>query len=43
MVKRAISVDENLTLLAADMLKLRHQPLETAGTQGEQNPIAGPV
>ena len=34
---------ENLPALAANALKVRHKPLEIAGWQGEQKPIAGPT
>ncbi|MGH6920685.1 MAG: hypothetical protein ACREJ0_23620 [Geminicoccaceae bacterium] len=43
MVERIISVHEDLPVLAANVLELRHQPLEIAGRQGEQKPIAGPT
>jgi hypothetical protein len=42
MVERTISVHEDLRALAANLFKLRHKPLEIAGGQGEQKPIAGP-
>jgi hypothetical protein len=29
--------------LAVNLFKLRHKPLEIAGRQGKQKPIAGPV
>gem|GEM_PF-3648216 len=35
MVERTISVQKDLTALAANLFKLRHQPLEIAGWQGE--------
>ena len=43
MVERTISVHENLPALAANVFKLRHEPLEIAGWQGKQKPIAGPI
>jgi hypothetical protein len=43
MVKRTISVHENLLALAANVFQLRHESLEVAGGQGEQKPIAGPI
>ena len=43
MVERTISVHEDLPALAANLFKLRHKPLEIAGWQGEQKPIAGPI
>jgi hypothetical protein len=43
MVKRTISVHEDLRALAANLFKLRHKPLEIAGGQREQKPIVGPV
>jgi hypothetical protein len=42
MVKRTIRVHEDLRALAAYLFKLRHKPLEIAGWQGKQKPIAGP-
>ena len=35
MVERTISVHEDLLALAANVFKLRHEPLEIAGWQGE--------
>jgi hypothetical protein len=42
-VERTIGVHEDLLALAANVFKLRHKPLEIAGGQGEQKPIAGPI
>jgi hypothetical protein len=42
MVERTISVHEDLRALAPNLFKLRHKPLEIAGGQGKQKPIAGP-
>jgi hypothetical protein len=33
----------NLLALAVDLFKRRHEPLEIAGWQGEQKPIAGRI
>jgi hypothetical protein len=41
-VKRTISIHENLLALAANVLKLRDESLEIAGGKREQKPIAGP-
>jgi len=35
MVERTIGVQEDLPALAANMFKVRHEPLEIAGWQGE--------
>jgi len=35
MVERTISVHEDLLALAANVFKLRHEPLEIAGWQGQ--------
>jgi hypothetical protein len=43
MVERTIGVHQDLRALAANELKLRHKPLEIAGRQREQKPIAGPI
>jgi hypothetical protein len=43
MVERTISVHENLLALAANVFKLRHESLEIARGQREQEPIAGPI
>jgi len=43
MVEEAISVHQDLRAVAADALKLRHQPSEIGGWQGEQKPVAGPI
>ena len=43
MVERAIGVHQDLRALAANLFKLRHKPLEIAGGQSEQKPIAGPI
>jgi hypothetical protein len=43
MVKRTISVHEDLRALAAHLFKLRHKPLEIAGGQGKQKPVAWPI
>jgi hypothetical protein len=40
-VERTISVHENLPAFVANVFKLRHKSLETAGWQGQQKPIAG--
>ena len=42
-VKRTVSVHENLLAFAANVFKLRRESLEIAGGQGEQKPIAGPI
>jgi hypothetical protein len=42
-VERTIGVHQDLPALAANLFKLRHKPLEIAGGQGEQKPIAGPI
>ncbi len=43
MVERTIGVHQDLRALAANLFKLRHKPLEIAGRQREQKPIAGPI
>ena len=43
MVERTISVHQDLRAFAANLFKLRHKPLEIAGRQRQQKPIAGPV
>jgi hypothetical protein len=43
MVERAIGVHQDLPMLAGNVVELRHEPLEIAGRQGEQEPIAGPI
>jgi hypothetical protein len=43
MVERTVSVHEDLPAFACNLFKLRHKPLEIAGWQGEQKPIAGPI
>ena len=43
MVERTISVHQDLTALAADVFKLRHEPLEIRGWQGNKKPIEGPI
>jgi hypothetical protein len=43
MVERTIGVDQDLRAAAANMLELRHDPLEIARWQVEQKPIAGPI
>jgi hypothetical protein len=43
MVERAIGVHQDLRAVAADVFKLQHKPLEIAGGQREQQPIAGPI
>jgi hypothetical protein len=43
MVERTIGVHQDLRALAANLFKLRHKPLEIAGGQREQKPIAGPI
>jgi esterase/lipase superfamily enzyme len=42
-VERTISVQQNLLAFAANLFKLRHKPLEIAGWQGKQKPIARPI
>jgi hypothetical protein len=42
-VERTISVHEDLPALAANLFKVWQNPLEIAGWQGEQKPIAGPI
>jgi hypothetical protein len=42
-VERTIGVHQDLCALAANPFKLRHKPLEIAGGQREQKPIAGPI
>jgi hypothetical protein len=42
-VERTINVQQNLHAFAANLFKLRHEPLEIAGWQGKQKPIAGPI
>ena len=42
-VKRTISVHEDLLAFARNVFELRHKPPEIAGWQGEQKPIAGPI
>jgi len=43
MVERTIGVHQDLRTLAANLFKLWHKPLEIAGRQREQQPIAGPI
>jgi hypothetical protein len=43
MVKRTISVHENLRTSAWNVLKLWYEPLQIAGWQSEQKSIAGPT
>jgi hypothetical protein len=43
MVERTVGVHQDLRALAANLFKLRHKPLEIAGWQGKQKPIAGPI
>jgi hypothetical protein len=43
MVERTVRVHQDLGALAANVFKVRHNPLEIAGGQGEQKPIAGPI
>ena len=43
MVKRTVDVEEDLFALARDILKLRQEPPEIAGRQGEEKTIAGPI
>jgi hypothetical protein len=43
MVECTIGVHQDLRALAANLFKLRHKPLEIAGGQREQKPIAGPI
>jgi hypothetical protein len=43
MVERTIGIHQDLRALAANLFKLRHKPLEIAGGQREQKPIAGPI
>ena len=42
MVERAVGLDEHLLACAGNGLKLRHEPLQIAGWQRKQQPIAGP-
>jgi hypothetical protein len=39
MVERTIGVHQDLRALAANLLKLRHKPLEIAGGQREVVPV----
>ena len=43
MVERAIGVHQDLRAFAANSFKLRHKPLEIAGRQRQQKPIAGSI
>jgi hypothetical protein len=43
MVERTICVHQDLRALAANLFKLRHNPLEIACGQRQQQPIAGPI
>ena len=43
MVERAVSFNEKLLMLTANVLKLRHEPFEIAGREGEQEPVEGPI
>ena len=43
MVERTIRVHEDLLALAANMLELRHEPLEVSRWQGEQKAISRPI
>jgi hypothetical protein len=43
MVERTVGVHQHLPALAGDVFELRHEPLEIAGWQGEQKPIARPI
>jgi hypothetical protein len=43
MVERTVGVHEDLPALAVNLFKLRHEPLEIAGWEGEQKPIARPI
>ena len=43
MVERTISFHENLLAAAGNVFKIWHEPLEIAGRQSEQKPIAGPI
>jgi esterase/lipase superfamily enzyme len=42
-VERTVSVHQDLPALAWNAFKLRHKPLEIAGWQSKQKPIAGPI
>jgi hypothetical protein len=43
MVERTIGVHENLSALAANVLKVWHESFEITGLQGTQKPIARPI
>ena len=43
MVERTVGVREDLPALAVTLFKLWYEPLEIAGWEGEQKPIAGPI
>jgi hypothetical protein len=43
MVERTIGVHQDLRALAANLFKLGLEPLEIAGGQRQQQPIAGPI
>ena len=38
-----VRIHQDLRALAANVFKVRHNPLEIAGGQREQKPIAGPI
>jgi hypothetical protein len=42
-IERTIGVHKDLPALAGNVLKFRHEPLEIAGWQREQKPIAWPL
>jgi hypothetical protein len=43
LIERTVRVHEDLLGVAGDVFKLRHEPLEIAGGEGEQKPVAGPI
>jgi hypothetical protein len=42
-IERAIGVHQDLTVLAGNLFKLRHQPLEIAGWERKQEAILRPI
>ena len=42
-IERAIGVHQDLTVLARNLFKLRHQPLEIAGWERQQEAILRPI
>ena len=43
MVECTIGVHQYLRALATNLFKVRHKPLEIAGRQRQQKPVAGPI